>query len=193
MDYHCDQCDIVGLLCIRSAKEGGVSKLTSSVAMYNTLLKENPRFVEVLSEPLCWTKHGEHAPDEAPFYQSPVFNFLGGKLCTSFGPKHIYKGHQLEDTPALTSEQQQALARAEAIADELHIEMALQPGDMQFVNNYVSLHTRSAYVDFDEPTHKRLLWRLWLMNDGLRSRTDYAKQWAKGVSLGSANAHIRLQ
>ncbi|MEM7258930.1 MAG: TauD/TfdA family dioxygenase, partial [Pseudomonadota bacterium] len=192
MDYHCDQCDLVGLLCVRPAKQGGVSKLASSVAMYNALLAENPRFVQLLSAPFYWTKHGEHTPEELPYYQSPVFNFLNGKLCTSFGPKHIYKGHQLPGTPPLTQEQKQALQRAEEIADELHVEMELQAGDMQFVNNYVALHTRSAYIDYEEPARKRLLWRLWLMNDRLRSRTDYAKQWAKGVTAGNTTQQIRL-
>ncbi len=193
MDYHCDQCDIVGLLCIREAKQGGISKLTSSVAMYNTLLKEDPRLVEVLCEPFYWTKHGEHAAGELPYYKSPVFNFLEGKLCTSFGPKHIYKGHELPDTPTLTAEQKMAIQRAEEIADELHFAMELKPGDMQFVNNYVSLHTRSSFIDHDDPARKRLLWRLWLMNDSVRCRTDYAKQWARGVSTGNSRAQIRLQ
>ena len=76
MDYHCDQSDIVGLLCIRSAKSGGVSRIASSVSMYNTLLGDNPELAEALAQPLYWTKHGEHAADEAPYYPSPVFNFF---------------------------------------------------------------------------------------------------------------------
>jgi len=186
MDYHCDQCDIVGLYCVRPAKSGGLSKLASSVAMYNTLLGRHPELAQALAQPLYWTKHGEHAVSELPYYTSPVFNFDGGKISTSFGPKHILKGHDLPETPALTDLQRTAITTAEDIADELHLSMELQAGDMQFVNNYTILHTRTAYEDYPESSHRRLLWRLWLMADGMRMRTDYARQWEKGVKADRA-------
>jgi hypothetical protein len=192
MDYHCDQCDIVGLICIRAAKQGGISKVASSVAMYNSLLQQHPVYAEALTDSLYWTKHGEYGAGELPYYRSPVFNFFDGQICTSFGPKHIEKGHALPETPDMTPLQADALRVAEEIAHEQRAEMVLEPGDMQFVNNYVTLHTRSDYVDFDDPAKKRLLWRLWLMNDDLRPRTAYAEQWSKGVKTGTANDRIRL-
>lgn len=192
MDYHCDQCDIVGLLCVRTAKSGGTSKIASSISMYNSLLSERTEYAKALAAPFYWTKHGEHAPDELPYYKSPVLNFLDGKLCVSFGPKHIFKGHDLPETPDLTALQRDALTRAEEIADEEHLAMELEVGDMQFVNNYVALHTRSSFIDHEAPDQKRLLWRLWLMNPDLRSRTGYSNQWAKGVRLGNSNARIAI-
>jgi len=190
MDYHCDQADIVGLLCVRTAKQGGLSKIASSVAMYNTLLTRYPELAESLASELYWTKHGEHAPDEKPYYTSPVFNFDSGEICTSFGPKHIYKGHQLPGVPEITDQQKRAIETTETIAEELHLSMALEPGDMQFLNNYTVVHTRTAYEDHDDPAQKRLLWRLWLMNDALRGRTDYSRQWQKGVSLNGVVKNI---
>lgn len=144
MDYHCDQCDIVGLICLRTAKSGGESKVASSVAMYNELLRRHPEFAQALTDPVYWTKHGEYAQNELPFYTSPVFNFLEGKLCTSFGPKHILKGHDLPGAPKLNQTQLNAIRVAEEIADEQRYDMVLEPGDMQFLNNYVALHTRST-------------------------------------------------
>jgi hypothetical protein len=38
----------------------------------------------------------------------------------------------------------------------------LLPGDLQFVNNYMLLHDRSGYEDFEEPDRKRHMLRLWL-------------------------------
>lgn len=192
MDYHCDQSDLVGLICLRTAKSGGVSMLASSLAMYNALLAENPEMAEALSAPLCWTKHGEFGAGETPYYQSPVFNFEGARLSTSFGPKHIEKGHKLPGTPALSALQRAAIRRAEEIAHENRFEMVLEPGDMQFANNYVTLHTRSAYEDHADPAQKRLLWRLWLMNPDLRHRTGYSMQWQGGVSLGADVRQIRV-
>ncbi|WP_146344914.1 TauD/TfdA family dioxygenase [Phaeobacter marinintestinus] len=192
MDYHCDQCDIVGLLCIRTAKSGGVSMVSSSVAMYNELLDRHPQAARALTEPLCWSKHGEHGERELPYYQSPVFNFFDGQICTSFGPKHIEKGHKLPGTPPLSDVQRDAIRKAEEIAHEQRYEMTMEAGDMQFVNNYVALHTRSEYQDHNDPARKRLLWRLWLMNPDLRHRTAYSMQWQGGVKLGAGKTQIRL-
>ncbi len=192
MDYHCDQCDIVGLLCLRTAKSGGVSMVASSVAMYNALLADHPNYAAALTDPLCWTKHGEYAEGDLPYYESPVFNFFDGQICTSFGPKHIVKGHKLPGTPPLGDLRTAAIRRAEEIAHAQRYEMVLEVGDMQFVNNYVTLHTRSEYQDHDDPALKRLLWRLWLMNPDLRPRTAYAMQWQGGVNLGGGHRQIRV-
>ena len=36
------------------------------------------------------------------------------------------------------------------------------PGDIQILNNYVTLHSRTEFVDADDPKLKRHLLRLWL-------------------------------
>lgn len=192
MDYHCDQSDIVGLLCIRTAKSGGVSRVASSIAMYNELLRTYPEYAEALTQPFYWSKLGEYAKGDKPYYQSPVFNFLDNKLCVSFGPTHIEKGHNLPDTPPLGELQRNAIRMAEQIADKNRFDMELESGDMQFLNNYVALHTRSAYVDHDDPKMKRLLWRLWLVNSDLRPRTNYTLHFQNGVKPGNQKRQIQL-
>ena len=192
MDYHCDQCAIVGLLCRRTAKSGGTSKIASSVALYNDLLARRPDLVSELSKPVCWSKHGEADAGEAGYYESPVFNFLDGYLCTSFGPMHILKGHALPETPDLTEAQLEAIRVAEDLADENRYEVDFEVGDIQLLNNFVMLHTRDAYEDWPEKRRKRLLWRLWLANDGLRPPNAYALQWRRGVRLANTADRIRL-
>jgi Taurine catabolism dioxygenase TauD, TfdA family len=192
MDYHCDQASIVGLICIREPQSGGVSKIASSVSVYNELLRTAPWAVELLSRPLCWTKHGEVDKGGKAFYESPVFAILDGMLCTSFGPKHIVKGHALPGAPALTPEQRQAIELAESIAERQHFEMTFRQGDIQLLNNFVCLHTRNAYVDWPEPDRKRLLWRLWISDPDLRPPTAYVKQWDAGVVVDGARHRIVL-
>ena len=192
MDYHCDQSSIVGLFCVRTAREGGESKIASSIRVYNELLKRNPEQVKLLSEPLCWTKHGEVNAGEEGFYRSPVFSFLENKLCVAFGPRHIIKGHALPGVAPLTDGQLAAIRHAEEIAEEIHYPMQLEPGDMQFLNNYVTLHTRTSYTDWPDPAEKRLLWRLWLTSPELRASTDYVKQWDAGIVLHRTQEKIRL-
>ena len=81
MDYHCDQTDAVALLCIRTARSGGTSKIASSVRLHNEVLRLRPDLHAVLTRPFCWTKHGETNPDEWPYFESPVFNFSGTGGC----------------------------------------------------------------------------------------------------------------
>lgn len=192
MDYHCDQCAIVGLLCLRTAKSGGTSKIASSVAVYNELLARRPDLAAALTEPVFWSKHGEVDAGEANYYESPVFNFLGGYLCTSFGPMHIHKGHALPATPPLTDEQREAIRLAEDLAEEQHYEVDFEVGDIQLLNNFVVLHTRNEFEDWPEKERKRLLWRLWLSDDGLRPPTAYALQWRRGVKLSETAERIVL-
>jgi hypothetical protein len=51
--------------------------------------------------------------------------------------------------------------------EQYHVAMAIEPGDMQFVNNYHVLHGREAYRDDRERGRVRHLKRLWLETDVL--------------------------
>ena len=192
MAFHCDQSTLVGLMCVRTPKSGGLSKISSSVAMYNELLKRSPEAIPLLSQPFCWTKHGEMNEGECPYYESPIFNFIDGVLCTSFGPTHIVKGHMLPEAPDLTDAQREALALAKKIADELHFGMELRLGDMQFLNNSVVVHTRDEYEDWPDTARKRLLWRLWLIAPEIRPSTPYINQWSAGIKVRSTSERIVL-
>src|ERR1700752_3179322 len=48
--YHTDSCDIVGLLCLKTAKSGGASALVSSMTVYNEMLKRRPDLLPHLFE-----------------------------------------------------------------------------------------------------------------------------------------------
>ncbi len=192
MDYHCDQTDLVALLCINTAKSGGRSKIVSSIALYNELVKSRPELLEVLLQPYCWTKHSEKDDSEKNYYESPVFNFLNDVLCISFGPKHMKKGHALPEAPDMTPARIEALDYMEKLAEDRHSEMDLERGDIQFINNYTVLHTRTGFEDWPEPERKRVLWRLWLAVPGFRPSTPYSKQWVKGIELSKTNQRIEL-
>ncbi|MBT7953765.1 MAG: TauD/TfdA family dioxygenase [Rhodospirillaceae bacterium] len=192
MDYHCDQTDIVGLLCIQTARSGGLSKIVSSISVYNELLKRRPDLVEVMAQPYCWTKHAEMQSEEKNYYESPVFNALGGKLCVAFGPKHMEKGHMLTEAPDITDAQLEGIRLTEEICEELHYAMALERGDIQLANNCVALHTREGFEDWPEPERKRQLWRLWLVQPDLRPPTPYILQWRHGVHPAGTKLRVKL-
>ena len=46
-----------------------------------------------------------------------------------------------------------------------------QPGDLQFSNNHVALHARTAFEDYPEPERRRHLLRLWLSMPNTRAHS----------------------
>ncbi len=183
MDFHNDQCDVVGLMCLQTGQSGGLSKVVSSVAVYNELVENHPDVVATLSEPLFWTMHGEILPGQKNYYQSPVFNFVNGYLCTAFGPLHIEKGHLLDDVPDLTEQQALAIKTTHQLCEKFHHALIFEPGDIQFLNNAVALHTRTGFTDWPELERRRHLWRLWLKIPDIRPASPYHAHWRQGRGI----------
>jgi hypothetical protein len=48
--------------------------------------------------------------------------------------------------------------------DEIALDNDFARGDIQFLNNFVMLHTRREYRDWPQPERKRHLLRLWLFD-----------------------------
>jgi hypothetical protein len=163
-DFHTDGADLVGLLCLQRAATGGESRIASSAAVYNELLRRRPDLVDVLYAPFYWDRNDEQAEGEDPFFTLPVYNDVNG------APRMFYIGWYIRDAqrhsqvPRLTQPQIEAMELIEAIANDpaFHIEMDFQPGDVQLLNNATILHAREAYEDADDPQAQRHLLRLWL-------------------------------
>src|SRR4051812_24445950 len=51
--FHTDSADVVGLLCIREAKEGGRSLLVSAETIYNRMRELRPDLLEKLFDPIA--------------------------------------------------------------------------------------------------------------------------------------------
>jgi hypothetical protein len=165
LDFHSDASDIVALLCRHDAKSGGESLITSSFVAHNEMLSERPDLVDVLYEPFVYSRQGEQAAEEAPHYQMPIF----GERDCRFACRHVRNhitGAQVAfpDVPRLTPRQIEALDVFDSILarPELSYRMFLEPGDIQFLNNYVVLHSRTSFEDHPEPDRRRHLLRLWL-------------------------------
>jgi Taurine catabolism dioxygenase TauD, TfdA family len=59
---HTDSCDLVGLACLRDAKLGGVSRLTSALTVHNVMLEEYPEALERLYRGYVFHRRGEEKP-----------------------------------------------------------------------------------------------------------------------------------
>jgi hypothetical protein len=182
LSYHVDQCDVVGLLCRRTARHGGISKLVSTRAVYNSILARRPDLLEILCQPLHFSRMGEEELGQTPWYVAPVFDFVDGVFHCAAGINHIVKGHALPGAPAMTALQSEALKFFETVSEELEFSMHFAPGDIQFLNNGLVAHTRSEFTDWPDEERRRHLLRIWLRVPSIHQGAAYFENWRNGVT-----------
>jgi hypothetical protein len=162
MRFHADGCDYVGLLCLQTAKSGGVSRIASSVTVYNRILAERPDLAKVLSEDFYRSRSGEFGPGDKPWFLQPIFSFTDGYFSATGAGAAIDKAQGLPGVKPFTHAQKEAIELYRATAEDGALDIEFERGDIQFLNNFVMLHTRREYEDWPEPARKRHLLRLWL-------------------------------
>jgi hypothetical protein len=59
LDYHTDGSDLVGLLCLRTARTGGLSCVANAVAIHNEMVRRCPELAAALYEPMPYDARGE--------------------------------------------------------------------------------------------------------------------------------------
>jgi Taurine catabolism dioxygenase TauD, TfdA family len=177
-DFHTDGADVIGLLCLHPAASGGESRLASSYAVYNEILRRRPDLLEVLYEPMWWDRNGEESPGEPPAYPLPVLRDVDGVPRVFYIGWYIRDAQRHPEVPRLTTAQREALELIETVANDpaFHVEMDFRVGDVQLLNNAKILHSREAYDDAQALAERRHLLRLWLsahdfssVEDGLRA------------------------
>jgi hypothetical protein len=165
LNLHTDSAEIVGLLCVRDAREGGLSIYASSLKVHEIIAREHPEYLPVLERGFRCDRRGEEAPEDEPVtpYRVPVFSTEGGVLSCRYVRGVIDKGAEATGEK-LTGLEKEALACFEAVAQrgDVRLEVMLRPGEASVINNYEILHARTGFVDWEEPGKKRLLYRLWL-------------------------------
>lgn len=167
MDFHTDllPIDVLGLFCMRTARSGGASKLTSALTIHNVLREERPDLLEVLYGMFHLDWRGEEPQGEQPWFTIPMFSESRGKITARICSLVYYEsavrfGEQLRPTPL----QREALLKVQDIANrpELMLTMDFREGDIQLINNHTMMHARTAYEDYSEPGRQRHLLRMWL-------------------------------
>jgi hypothetical protein len=175
LPFHCDGSDLVGLLCLENGLSGGLSAVANSVRIHNELVRTRPDLAAELYGAFPYDYRGEQPPGGVPYYSLPVFTEWDGRLFVRCIPPYILASQRHPDAPRLSELQREALATVVRMADDPanHVLMDLQPGDMQFINNYHVLHGRTAYQDDRAAGRVRHLKRLWLETSVLASRPPY--------------------
>ena len=165
--FHTDAPDLVGLLCLRTAKSGGLSRIASTGVIFNALLETRPDLLRPLMEPIYRDRRDEIPEGRKPWYRLPVFNLHEGRLLTNYVRSVIQKAQRFPEAPRLTDELVEAMDLLDRTAADpaVYLELEFEPGDIQFLCNHYITHSRTAYEDYLEPDRKRHLLRLWLACD----------------------------
>ena len=158
---HCDTADVVGLLCLQPAKSGGLSRIVSSVSVYNELLARKPHLVSRLFEPMYFDTKGEGG---VPAFPVPPCRYFDGALRTFWQSDYFRTAEQFAHVPDLSPDEHELLDSYDGIANspEFYLDMDLRPGDVQLLSNHTQLHARTGFEDWPDPQQRRHLLRLWM-------------------------------
>jgi len=164
LGFHTDGADVIGLLCLRTARAGGTSRIASSVTVFNEILRRRPDLAPLLFEPFHFDRNEEQPPGDPPTFGLPLCHWDGARLSTFYIGWYIRGAERHPTAPRLTPAQHELLDLIDAIAEDpaIHLDMTFEPGDVQLVKNAVTLHARTEFDDWDEPVRKRHLLRLWV-------------------------------
>ena len=195
LDYHTDGSDLIGLMCLRRAKSGGLSCVANVVAIYNTLVRTRPDLVAALYEPLPWDFRGEQPEGGQRYYMRSVFTEHERRLFNFFVPQYIKASQRHPEAPRLSDLAREALDTVSEMArdPDFNVYMELPPGSMQFINNYHVLHGRTPYEDDRAAGKVRHLKRLWLETDVLADRPPHfrnniSSHWSAKKSISRLDA-----
>ncbi|MGJ7611230.1 MULTISPECIES: TauD/TfdA family dioxygenase [unclassified Variovorax] len=185
LNFHSDNSDVVGLLCLRISKTGGASRITSTTSVYNEILKRRPELLDPLFEGFFYDLKGEHLPGRTPLsdHRIPVFSLQDGKLSCRYLRNAIEPGFEKSGVPA-TNAQVEAMDLFDELAGskDLCFDFEMEPGDMQLLNNHVTVHSRTAFEDYEEEDKKRHLLRLWLRTDVRPLAPAFAERFGPGTA-----------
>ncbi|KAJ5204489.1 uncharacterized protein N7498_005368 [Penicillium cinerascens] len=159
--FHTDAGDIVSLLCLSPAAEGGQSYLSSSWNVYNVLAKERPDLIHTLSQD--WPVDGKPYTLRPLLYHQPPTATTLERVLIQYARRY-FTGFLAQprstDIPPITEAQAEALDALHFLAEKHSASLDFQKGDVQYVNNLSIFHARNGFRD--EPGKERHLLRLWL-------------------------------
>jgi hypothetical protein len=179
--FHTDASDLVGLLCMAKAMEGGESDIVSMHHVFNILQRDHPAAAKLLCEPVWYfDRKGEVSEGQDPWIRGSVFYLENDpasspRLFGKFDPMNVnslkrFNSGPEAQIPPPTEAQIHAMQVLEEVCLRESLHMTLDPGDIQFLSNSQVFHARTAYKDYapgsvDEQGNalpRRHLMRLWL-------------------------------
>src|SRR5262249_54978340 len=127
--FHTDRADVVGLLCARPAKEGGLSCIMSSMRVYNQFLEQKPHPLSTLYNGFITPNSDERSDGSLP--RAPMFSLAEGQLSCRIARNAVNRG-RAAGLPR-TDQETEALAFLDELAqrEDMRLDMDFQRGDIQ--------------------------------------------------------------
>ena len=163
---HTDMEAILGMLCVRRAREGGESRLAGALAIHNEIAASRPELLEPLQAgfPVAWGEEPPRRPtDCSTEHDVPVLSRNEDRLSVCYlRPQGEHALRQRGE--AMTETMIAALDYFEDVSEceEVVLELALDEGECYFINNFNTPHARNGFVDWDDTNRGRLLLRSWM-------------------------------
>lgn len=193
LTFHTDGADVFALLCVRQAQSGGDSRLVSSTAVFDEVVRRRPDLARVLQEPFDFDARAQN-PWERKVQSVPIFTRHDGLVSALYKRHYIELAQRFPEVARLTREQVEALDLLDEVAADpaLALYFRIEPGDLVLANNYSCFHARTAYRDHPDPARSRRMHRLWLTLDNGRPLPEvYADTREWGLTYRRRNATAR--
>ena len=192
--FHTDRCDVIALLCARNSMSGGVSRLASSVTIHNEILKRRPDLLEVLYRDFWRSRPAdEDGVHGRPCFPLPVFAQKDGKFSSQYSRTYVEQAQENPDVPRLTEAQVAAMDLLAEVAEEVCLHAPFATGDLQFCNNHVVYHGRTAYEDDRAGGRTRHLLRLWLSPPNTRALPEGFEEAWGAIAPGQVRGGIPMR
>jgi hypothetical protein len=179
--FHTDKCDLLALLCASNGIAGGVSRIVSTIAIHDEMARRRPDLLAVLYQDFWRARPADEEGEgmaSRPF-PMPVFaRGPSGAFTCQYSRTYVEMAERQPGVPPLTRAQVEAMDLLAALADELCVEAPFEAGQIQVMNQHVTLHGRTAYADDAAAGARRNLLRLWLSSPLSRALpAGHAGQW----------------
>lgn len=190
LEYHTDLCDVVAMFSWQNAHAGGESMIVSSLAVHNEMARTRPDFLDALYSPVCYAQPRWDSVDDKALEMRPVFSVEQGHFISNYLRDFISWAQDDERAPRLTDKQVKALDYLDELCNDsrFSLKFMLLPGEMLFINNFVTYHSRTGFKDTEDK--KRLLLRLWLSVPNSRPLPESYKTSYRSVASGAARGGI---
>lgn len=185
MRLHSDFCDILGMLCIRSAHAGGASRYTSGVTIHNEILATRPELLGPLYNGFHFWRLGEWPDEPVTPHRVPVFSSKEGKVSLHYaGDWNFVKP---ENTGvAMSDKEREAIDYFVEVAEreDIRYELQIEPGELFLCNNLLHLHARSEIHNGPDPDRRRHMLRIWVDCDsGFRPAVPELRVFGHGIGV----------
>ena len=190
--FHTDSTDIVGLVCLKTAKSGGESMLVSAMSIYNVMREEAPELALELFQPNAVDRRGEVPIGMKEYYELPPLTWHDGRLTVHYQRQYINSAMRFPDANRLSEKRIAALDMFDKLANDpkLKLDMEFRPGDIQLVHNHTLMHDRLDFEDWPELDKRRHLLRLWLCTPNSRPLPEAFAQRFGSVEVGDRGGVI---